>query len=99
MEQHPSSDMEQHPYSQELVAAVQKLIDDTDLTPNVKWGMIKDLLKRENILYQLEQVSVDSFLVHQCNRGKLGINAFEAHKHGHNMKSVGGCSARRNNKK
>ena len=26
------------------MALVQKFIDDTDLTPNVKWGMIKDVV-------------------------------------------------------
>jgi hypothetical protein len=88
------ANMAEHPYSADLVAEVQHLIDDSELAPNVKWGMVQAVLSREKILYKVEHVDPSSFLVHKCNRGKLGINAFEAHKHGHNIKLVGGCSAK-----
>ena len=79
---------------QPLVLQVQGIIDEQSLAPNAKWQQIQSILTQEKVMYKLDLVDVDKFLVHNLNRGRLGINAFEAHKHGQNMKLAGGCSAK-----
>ena len=82
-----------HPYSEALVVEVQALID-ADVAPNVKWQSIQDVFTCEMVSYPVDQADVDSFLVHKCNRQKLGINAFECAKHGLNIKKTGGNAAK-----
>ena len=54
-----------------------------------KWNAIQELLLKNKVAYKLEAVKCDQFIVHPANRGGLGLNPFEVHRIGANIKRTG----------
>ena len=73
----------------EFRLASQKVLDDTQLTPNLKFDALMKLLKEHHIAYDLTKVKCDRFLVHKCNRGGLGLDRYTVHKCGANILQFG----------
>ena len=64
-------------------------IRDRNMTPNGKMQKLMDMLKAQNISYSANQVHCSKLLVHQANRGGLGLDRFNVHKCGANILRVG----------
>ena len=71
-----------HPYSPELVAEVQAIIDDqlrNKSQPLTAWGRVMDILDRENIPYTL-MLNVMQTLTHPKNRNNSMLNPFNSQR-------------------
>ena len=81
-----------HGYPEEFVQEIQGLIDSSKRGPPLTaWLNIKQKLMHApcNSIYILEHVDVKLFLVSRRNRGGIGVNAFNAHRHGLDIKTSG----------
>ena len=76
-------------FPQDVADQVQSILDQPmdKMGPITKWNAILEVLKDD--IYVLEDVSPKLFLVHPDNRSKLGVNPYNAHRVGANIKKVG----------
>ena len=65
------------------------VLNAVNMTPNGKMQKLMDMLKAQNISYSANQVHCSKLLVHQANRGGLGLDRFNVHKCGANILRVG----------
>ena len=79
-------------YSPTIVAEVQALIDQSkfgERPPMSSLTDILDIFAKEHISQTDVMLEVDMVMVHERNRGGLGINAFNAHRNGVSMVDIG----------
>ena len=75
----------------EVVQKMQAILAKTleEMAVSSKWTAIVDLLVEHKVAYTLKEVPPTEFLVHPQNRGKLGINAYNAHRNGSVIYKIG----------
>lgn len=74
--------------SAELTLKVEEVLA-SDMGALTKWNRIEELLLFLKVAYHVEAVKCDEFLVHPHNRGRLGLNPFDVHRIGSNIKRAG----------
>ena len=77
-------------YPARVVDFVDQKIQDarTGTPPMTAFKDIMDLLEEQKISYK-KPLEVEEIQVHPANRGGLGLNAFNAHRNGASIKSIG----------
>lgn len=78
-------------YPDELIQKVETILkqDPKTVGPITQWGQALAALKEANVAYEVEDVHPRLIMTHPDNRGKLGVNAFNAHRVGAYIKRVG----------
>jgi hypothetical protein len=74
--------------SPKVVAGVSAVLGDRNMGVVTQYNEIRKILMDANIAYRIP-LHTDMFVVHPANRGKLGVNAHEAHRNGATIKRVG----------
>ena len=80
-----------HMYPQATCDYVQTCIDDAlcgAAAPKTMWKDIVAHLDEHNILLR-QHLTVSQVMVHDANRGGLGLNAYDAHKNGAKIMDIG----------
>ena len=82
-------------YGKEIVDSVAAILkQDTDVVPAIsKTKKIRKILMDNKISYRSKKLHSKYLLVHRRNRGGVLVNAFNSHRNGAKIASVGGDRA------
>ena len=79
--------------SKEFKDSFQKLLDTTGQSPGIKLEACMAMLRANNIAYKLKAVQPALFLVHNSNRGGLGLSPYNVHQNASKIFAVGASTS------